>query len=65
MRVLSGRDFSLTDGVRQDDLAAIVNQRLRVQMFFGRESPLGASIRLANPNAAAHGEPSPLTVVGA
>jgi putative ABC transport system permease protein len=43
-------------------LAAIVNQRF-VRMFFGAENPLGAGIRLTDPNAARADAPQ-LTIVG-
>jgi putative ABC transport system permease protein len=61
VHLLLGRVFSSTDGTT-GHLAAIVNQRF-VQMFFGGQSPLGAEIRLTDPNAA-HTDAPRLTIVG-
>ena len=61
VHLLLGRAFAPADGTT-GHLAAIVNQRF-VQMFFGGRSPLGAGIRLTDPNAA-HAEPPWLTIVG-
>ncbi|MGE5245860.1 MAG: ABC transporter permease [Betaproteobacteria bacterium] len=61
VHLLVGRPFSSTDGT-SGHLSAIVNQRF-VQMFFGGSSPLGARIRLIDPNAPG-GEPPWLTIVG-
>ncbi len=61
VRLILGRPFSSEDGTSGHP-AAIVNQRF-VQMYFGGGSPLGARIRLTDPNAA-HGDASWLGVVG-
>jgi putative ABC transport system permease protein len=61
VHVLLGRPFSSADGT-PGHLAAIVNQRF-AQMFFGKESPLGANISLTDPNAA-RADPPQLTIVG-
>lgn len=61
VHLLLGRPFSSTDGT-VGHLAAIVNHQL-VEMFFDGSSPLGASIRLTDPNAARAVGPW-LTIVG-
>src|SRR5207248_3892006 len=61
VHMLLGRAFSSSDGTI-GHLAAIVNQRF-MQMFFGGQSPLGAGIRLTDPNAA-HADAPLLTIVG-
>jgi len=61
VQLLLGRDFASIDGTT-GHLSTIVNQRF-VQMFFGGQSPLGARIRLTDPNAA-HADSPPLTIVG-
>src|SRR5262245_10690312 len=61
VHVLLGRAFSPADGAA-GRLVAIVNQRF-AQIFFAGASPLGATIRLTDPNAP-RGDPPPLTIVG-
>ena len=61
VHLLLGRGFSPIDGTT-GHLAAIVNQRF-VRMFFGAQGPLGAGIRLTDPNAS-QAQPPLLTIVG-
>jgi putative ABC transport system permease protein len=61
VHLLLGRPFSSADGTT-GHLSAIVNQRF-VQMFFDGRSPLGAAIRVTDPNAVRSDGPA-LSIVG-